>query len=523
MTSVSGVSAAPRAPGESRAAFAWLVRADPGRQTAVIIGAFTLWRLILAFAAGPGTDEAYSISVSRELALSYFDHPPLHYWIAHAEGLVLGFGRADRLAFIALFAGTSWLMFALTRRLFGAAAGVWACLGLSLSPFFTLAAGSWVLPDGPLDAFLTAAALALAAGWFGEGSPHELPLRSWLLTGVLIGLAGLSKYHAALFCAGLALFLVTTPRWRELARPGPWLAALVVLAVLAPVLVWNAQHHWASITFQCARGAPSHLSLVGPLIELAGQAGLLTPWVAAPLVLAGWRALRAGPADERRWLCLMLAAPPIILFTLTPLQGVKALPHWPMSGWLMLFPLLGELMARVAATRAWPKWWAAAGAMAVVVLGAAYVADAQTGFVWAVSGGRLTDPSRETIDWAPVRDELARRGLFDGPDQFLAAPIWSDAGKLDLALRGRRRVVVLSRDSRQYGYRVDPAALVGQDVIIVGRKDILGQRLPELSGYFRSVDVLAPDWLGRPGLREMQITIVHAHGLLRPYPWLSRQ
>src|SRR6202021_468232 len=66
------------------------------------------------------------------------------------------------------------------------------------------------------------------------------------------------------------------------------------------------------------------------------QAALILPWVFAPIALAVWSAARSGPTTERRWFLLMLAAPTIALFTLTPLLGSLGLPHWPMPGWLLL-------------------------------------------------------------------------------------------------------------------------------------------------------------------------------------------
>ncbi|MDB5460989.1 MAG: glycosyltransferase family 39 protein, partial [Caulobacteraceae bacterium] len=137
-----------------------LSRAD--RQVLWIIGLSVLARLATAAVMGLGMDESYSTAVARDLHLSYFDHPPLHQWIAHAAGQAVGYGRWVRLPFIALFAGSSWLMYRLTARLFGQEAGAWAALALNLSAFFTLAAGEWVLPDGPLLFCELAAGLTLA-------------------------------------------------------------------------------------------------------------------------------------------------------------------------------------------------------------------------------------------------------------------------------------------------------------------------------------------------------------------------
>ncbi|HSM96936.1 MAG TPA: glycosyltransferase family 39 protein, partial [Rhizomicrobium sp.] len=161
-------------------------------QALAITVAFVLLRLVASFYVGLGTNEAYAIASGRAMSLSYFDHPPLHFWLAHLGEGIFGDTRGVRLFFILMGGGTSWLMFAFTRRLFGDRAGVWAVLSLNLSGFFGFVSASWILPDGPLNFFLLAAALALAP--IGEGKP--LSLRRWLAAGLLTGLAALSKYHA---------------------------------------------------------------------------------------------------------------------------------------------------------------------------------------------------------------------------------------------------------------------------------------------------------------------------------------
>ena len=53
----------------------------------------TMLRFLVAASTGLGVDESYAVAVARQYSLSYFDHPPLHFWIAgtmaklaHSEG-----------------------------------------------------------------------------------------------------------------------------------------------------------------------------------------------------------------------------------------------------------------------------------------------------------------------------------------------------------------------------------------------------------------------------------------------------
>ncbi|MGB6538893.1 MAG: glycosyltransferase family 39 protein, partial [Xanthobacteraceae bacterium] len=313
---------------ECQIRFPWLSLArSPERTVIGLIVAFTVYRLILAATLGLGVDESYGIGVSHDFALSYFDHPPLNYWIAHVFLPLLGDGRALRLPFIVLFAATCWALFLLTRHLFGAVAGIWAVLALNLSVFFTVA-GGWILPDGPLMLGLVAAAYTLARGLFAAGAPPS-PWRTWLGTGLWIGLAGLSKYHAVLFVAGLVFYLLSAPGRRKiLLHPAPWIGGAVALAMVTPVIVWNAEHHWVSFLYQGGRAdADGGFPKIGQFFtNLGGQILWMAPWVFGPMIVAAYCALRQGRAADRSWYCLCLGMPTILLFTLVPLWGGRGLP-----------------------------------------------------------------------------------------------------------------------------------------------------------------------------------------------------
>src|SRR5271165_2258952 len=153
------------------------------RLAATIVAGFLIARLIFAYLLGPGIDESYTLAIARNLSLSYFDHPPLHQWIAHFAVLALGEGVAARLPFIVLFAATGWILYRLTRDLFGARPATIALFSLNVAPFFFASGGTWVVPDGPLLFGLAVAGWALARLFFLT-SPDRSPVWGlWLLAG----------------------------------------------------------------------------------------------------------------------------------------------------------------------------------------------------------------------------------------------------------------------------------------------------------------------------------------------------
>ncbi len=353
-----------------RAAAAWLK--TPGGGVAVLIFATFLARLLFASALGLGVDESYMVAAGRKLQLSYFDHPPIAWWMAWAAAHLTGSESpvVVRLPFIALFAVTTFLMYRLTSALFSPKAGLWGAVVLNLAPLFGISTGSWVLPDGPLLAGLLGAAVCLVAALHSDG---RAAWGWWLGTGMCAGLALCSKYSAVLTIIGATGFLLTEPisrRW--LARPHPYTAGLVALVIFLPVLIWNAENNWASFLFQAGR-AEGGFHPFGPIATLAGAAAFLLPWIWAPLVLCGFLALRRGPSDRERWLLVCLASPPLIVFAAASLRG-NVLFHWAAPGYLMLLPLLGDAVARHWRTSRAMRIWLA-GTAGFVVIGSSFLAS----------------------------------------------------------------------------------------------------------------------------------------------------
>src|SRR5271165_7364577 len=105
----------------------------PAGGVALLILATFLARLLFASALGLGIDESYMVAAGRKLQLSYFDHPPIAWWMAWAAAHLAGSESPTvvRLPFILLFAATTFLMYRLTAALFSPEAGFWAAIVLN--------------------------------------------------------------------------------------------------------------------------------------------------------------------------------------------------------------------------------------------------------------------------------------------------------------------------------------------------------------------------------------------------------
>jgi dolichol-phosphate mannosyltransferase len=109
-----------------------------------------------------------------------------------------------------------------------------------------------------------------------------------------------------------------SPNHRQwLRRPHPWLALLIALVVFSPVIIWNAQHEWASFVFQSTRTAGTTKNMLRDvLLFWLFQLFVLTPpflalfaWAAARGIQCGWR-----QRDDRWNFVASFSLPLFVLF-----------------------------------------------------------------------------------------------------------------------------------------------------------------------------------------------------------------
>ena len=264
------------------------------------IGLFFLSRLVY-LASGRielSEDEAYQWLWSKHLALSYYSKPPLIAYTQFLGTRIWGDTEFGIRFFSPVFAAS--LSLALLRFLaaeVNARAGFWLVVILAATPM--LAVGSTLLTiDAPSVLFWV---LAMVAGWRAVQTGR---IRDWCWTGLWFGLGLLSKYTAVGEILSLLLFLAWwAPAREHLRRPGPYVALSIALLAFVPVLVWNSQHGWVTLTHLKERGGLDHAWKFQPRFLgefLGGELGLLNPVFFLAMVWAVgsfWR----EPARGHSW------------------------------------------------------------------------------------------------------------------------------------------------------------------------------------------------------------------------------
>jgi hypothetical protein len=480
--------------------------------------------------AGLCYGESYYFACAHHPSPGYFDQPPLS--ILLATGSLHLAGDVSRLVlrwpFIVLFAGTTWLLFVIGRRLFGGWPGFYAALLMNLAPVFSLSVGIFLQPDGPLMFFWLACVWCLAHLLLDP--PARRPLAWWAAAGTTLGLGLLSKYTAALLVAGAGLHvLARRDQRRWLARPGPYVALLIAAILFSPVLIWNARHHWISFAWQSTRGLDElqGIRLDWMLRNISGQALELLPWIWLALVMELVRSFGRPATPERRFVG-WLAVIPIVLFTLVAAYAATGQRHfhWGMPGYLLLFLPLGETVHRALQQgRRLYRWGVPATAILSVLFMTGLTAHVATGWLkdgpgWlaaALSGDK--DGTLECVDLTALEHAFRERGLLDRTDVFVFSEWWFRAGKLDYALKGRLPVLAFSAaDPRSFAFFDTPERWVGKDGILVTTKPSLAEVTDRFGDYFAAIEPLGTVPVGRAGRHETTLYLYRGRTLKRPYP-----
>ena len=479
-----------------------------------LIAGTTLIRVAFAATTGLGVDESYMVTAGRVLSVGYFDHPPASWWLSWGAAHLFGSEAplAVRSPFILLFAVSQFLVWRIGCLVADRQAGFWAVAALNVSPVFGVTTGSWVLPDGPLDAALLGAALCLL---------HALPEEGrrtwtwWLGCGLCAGLALFSKYTAVLTIVGALLYLVTSRQHRRwFGRPEPYAAAVVAMLVFSPILVWNATHGWASFAFQGDRAMGFRFRPLMPLQTLGGEALFVLPWIWLPMMILLVREFRR----QARWnerLLVWLAVTPVAAFAvISAWSSQRILYHWAAPGYLMMFPLLGAAIAQ-----RWDRGWVRAALIGSggLVLAAMVVISTQLQFDWLGDGlARVmrSDPTAEGLDWTSVRDDLAARGLLH-PGTVVGVFNWRDAGKIGYALGPDVTVLCLSTDRRQFGFAEPLDRFGGQDMLVLV-VDPARWRAADAARWFRGIQPLEDTSVRLDRRVLLKVDVFRGDGLLTP-------
>jgi len=295
------------------------------KTVAVAIGALIALRMFVAAVWPLATDELLYWRYSFHLAPGYLDHPGANPLLIRVGRTLFGeTSLGVRFFAVALGIPASWAVWRAGELLLGnARAGANAALFFNLT--IVMSVGSMIATSDSV-VVATSALLLWAVAEFNASQRGAW----WLAIGAIIGVGMLSKYTTLFLALSIVAWLAVVPDLRRwFLRPWPYLGALISVAVFSPVIIWNAQHQWASVVYQSSRMVAHGWSLQYVFELVAAQIGLATPPIFVLIVLGLWWGRRLKGAERRNWLLpAMMIAPPLAYFLWHSLHE-RVQGNWP--------------------------------------------------------------------------------------------------------------------------------------------------------------------------------------------------
>ena len=447
-----------------------MIAPTPRQWLLLALAATLLFRLWLAAVAPVTADEAYFILWGRTPELGYYDHPPMVGWLLAPLAAVSDASWLLRLPAVLLPPLAALMARAALRRWFGRdeETADLAALAVLLAPM-----NVWnvlITTDTPLVLFSVASLLVFARA-AGENSG-----KMFFVSGVLLGLAFLSKYFAVLL--GLAYLA-----WAISSRK-PKAFLLVFLGGLPFGLLnlyWNYEACWCNVMFNAINrheGDGSGWSFATPALYAASLA-----YLAAPLLWFAWRGrarLReAWGRPAERALLLAWLVPFAVFAALSPVKRIGL--HWLLS----FLPALALTVALALERRALLLTVRVFAVIAALHIGVAVTAAVLPLEVWKSKWpmnkvySRLVFPGRIEELLALVTPDLRGRAL--AADSYAAAALFE--------YHARRPVPVFGRGTshaRQSDINTDWREYAGKDIVVLRREPPLPQ---DYQPYFREIEV----------------------------------
>jgi hypothetical protein len=329
--------------------------ASYSRRVGYLIGFFSLLRLFTAFTLELGNDESYYWLYSQHLQWNYFDHPPLvALWIRFftAGGALDSIEGFVRLGSVVSAAGATWFLYKTVSLLHSPRSGWLAAVLYNLSFYAGIISGILIWPDSPQMLFWTFSLWMLA-----RIVRNDRDWVSWLLFAVGSGLCIMSKVHGIFLWGGLGLYILWKQRgW--LLRPQLYVSALITLAIISPILIWNLQHDFITYRFHSERVEVEGATFNGKAFmeEVAGQLLFNNP-VLVFLALTGLVAWRRRSFSEVPALTLynLIGLPLVAVLLGISLFRDTTLPHWSGPAYVTLVPLAALQLASMDTRRLFPR------------------------------------------------------------------------------------------------------------------------------------------------------------------------
>jgi hypothetical protein len=272
------------------------------------------------------------------------------------------------------------------------------------------------------------------------------------------------------------LFVLWRPARKQLKRPGPWLALLIMGLCSLPVLIWNAQHNWITVAHVADDAGASEkweptLKYFGEFI--GAELALLNPVF---FVAVCWACGRQNP---KLVYFFSMGAPLFLVYLLFSFKS-RVLPNWIAPSVIPLFCLAAlywDTRLRLGQSRV--KRWLYPGLIVGMIMVLFGHAPSLTDKLFHIELPPKLDPLRRVKGWpetARVVYDLQRELEREGPPVFIIGSNYGTTAELSFYmpetrwLAGRRPFVYCTSSPKprnQFDFWPGYGQRIGQNAIYV--------------------------------------------------------
>ena len=287
-------------------------------------------RCFIATSIELGNDEVYYLSYAQHLQWNYFDHPPMVALLIRLSTFNLYFHNElfVRLGSIILAAINTALIFNISKKIKDEKAGFIAALLFTASPYCSIIAGVFILPDAP-QLFFWILGIHLLIQIISLEELDKKMNHKLLLFGVVAGLCIMSKVHAVFLWIGFALYILLYKR-EMLSNIYLYISALISIAIVSPIIFWNIENSFITYTFHSNRLVINNgIHIESFLRELIGSIfynNIINYFLFITTLVALAKRKLIFHKQQKRILLLLSIPLILILFFISLFRDT--LPHW---------------------------------------------------------------------------------------------------------------------------------------------------------------------------------------------------
>lgn len=469
------------------------------KRTLLLLVITSIVKCLVALFTELGNDEVYYWTYALQPDWNHFDHPPMVGLLIRFFTFNLHWVNTFSLRLGAIVAGAfaAWFVFKAAETLLNERVGWLAVLFYQSAVYTSIIAGLFIMPDSPQMLFWTFAIWKIA-----EIIKSNTNTANWLLLGLAIGLATLSKVHALYLWAGFGCYILFyQTKW--LLNWRLYISFFITALCLLPIVYWNIDNDFITYKFHAERVTHTSLQWDMLLQEIVGEALYQNPVVFILIIVAILAVVRKKIQinNPTKALLFFLSIPMILLFWGVALFN-PTLPHWAGPAYIPLYILAGYSISQTSSLFfPWGLRIALSFLMIVLIAGSLLIqfAGFNTGSQAKENFGEYC-PTLDMSGWQDFGKEFTaltkadvKAGIMK-PSSVILINKWFPGGHIEFYVSRQANLPVIGvgrlQDVHKFAWlnRTRKQIVIGDDAYYIVASNLPFNALQNLQQHFTSVD-----------------------------------